>query len=158
MAELVKTDKVLRWGALLSAVANIIGLPAPRAGLPYRGWSCDYQRPQDPSAPALTLFALQMFGGVVKRYKHDSQTVGCPMHFHVYLPPAAASGKVPVRGRAAAAAGCPAPAKLPQPLAAVQTAPRAVVGVGRLEYCGVPAPRWHTTHPPQIAGCSRASL
>ena len=39
----------------------------------------------------------RMFGGFNKRYQHDSSTVGCQMKFAVYYPPAAASGKVPVR-------------------------------------------------------------
>lgn len=38
-----------------------------------------------------------MFGGWNKRYKHQSDTLGCSMTFTVYYPPAAEKGKVPVR-------------------------------------------------------------
>ena len=36
------------------------------------------------------------FGGRQLRFSHDSSTLNCGMHFSVYLPPAAESGKVPV--------------------------------------------------------------
>ena len=36
------------------------------------------------------------FGGYNKRYEHHSSTIGVPMKFTVYLPPAAEKGKVPV--------------------------------------------------------------
>ena len=48
------------------------------------------------AAPA-EISGNNMFGGFNKRYQHDSSTVGCQMKFAVYYPPAAASGKVPVR-------------------------------------------------------------
>ncbi|AME25242.1 MULTISPECIES: S-formylglutathione hydrolase [Burkholderiaceae] len=35
------------------------------------------------------------FSGVQRTYKHDSQTIGLPMRFSVFLPPQAAHGKVP---------------------------------------------------------------
>jgi hypothetical protein len=35
-------------------------------------------------------------GGFNKRYEHDSSTIGVPMKFTVYLPPAAEKGKVAV--------------------------------------------------------------
>lgn len=35
------------------------------------------------------------FGGVQRIYKHDSQTIGLPMRFSVFLPPQAAHAKVP---------------------------------------------------------------
>ena len=37
-----------------------------------------------------------MFGGWLKQYSHYSETVNCPMRFAIYLPPQAASQKVPV--------------------------------------------------------------
>lgn len=36
------------------------------------------------------------FGGRQLRYRHTSDTLSCDMHFSVYLPPAAETGKVPV--------------------------------------------------------------
>lgn len=42
------------------------------------------------------LLAMQMFGGWNKKYKHQSDTLGCSMTFTVYYPPAAEKGKVPV--------------------------------------------------------------
>ncbi len=42
------------------------------------------------------LALLQMFGGWNKKYKHQSDTLGCSMTFTVYYPPAAEKGKVPV--------------------------------------------------------------
>jgi len=38
----------------------------------------------------------KMFGGFNRRFKHDSSSVGCPMTFSVFFPPAADSDKVPV--------------------------------------------------------------
>ena len=38
----------------------------------------------------------KMFGGWLKQYSHYSETVNCPMRFAIYLPPQAASQKVPV--------------------------------------------------------------
>jgi hypothetical protein len=38
----------------------------------------------------------KMFGGFNRRFKHDSTSVGCPMTFTVYFPPAAHTEKVPV--------------------------------------------------------------
>ncbi|GJP47872.1 hypothetical protein CLOM_g7048 [Closterium sp. NIES-68] len=38
----------------------------------------------------------KMFGGVNKRYEHESATLGCTMKFSIYFPPAAASTRVPV--------------------------------------------------------------
>lgn len=38
------------------------------------------------------------FGGFNKRYEHESSTIGVPMKFTVYFPPAAEKGKVPVSG------------------------------------------------------------
>ena len=35
------------------------------------------------------------FGGVQRFYRHDSSAIGLPMRFSVYLPPQAASGKLP---------------------------------------------------------------
>ncbi|KAK3279878.1 hypothetical protein CYMTET_12257 [Cymbomonas tetramitiformis] len=40
--------------------------------------------------------STKMFEGFNKRYSHMSASLSCEMKFHVYLPPAAASGKVPV--------------------------------------------------------------
>lgn len=41
---------------------------------------------------------MQMFGGLVKRYAHQSTQLGCKMHFSLFTPPAATNGnKVPVR-------------------------------------------------------------
>lgn len=42
---------------------------------------------------------VQMFGGLVRRYQHQSEELGCSMNFTVFFPPAAAAGgaKVPVR-------------------------------------------------------------
>ncbi|CAI6009097.1 unnamed protein product [Closterium sp. NIES-65] len=37
-----------------------------------------------------------MFGGVNKRYEHESATLGCTMKFSIYFPPAATSSRVPV--------------------------------------------------------------
>ena len=41
----------------------------------------------------------QMFGGWVRKYKHQSTELGCEMVFSVFFPPAAAAqgAKVPVR-------------------------------------------------------------
>eukprot|EP00245_Coleochaete_scutata_P005695 TRINITY_DN19432_c0_g1_i1.p1 TRINITY_DN19432_c0_g1~~TRINITY_DN19432_c0_g1_i1.p1 ORF type:complete len:377 (-),score=61.04 TRINITY_DN19432_c0_g1_i1:211-1341(-) len=36
------------------------------------------------------------FGGHNKRYQHESKTLGCPMKFHLFFPPSAATQKVPV--------------------------------------------------------------
>jgi S-formylglutathione hydrolase len=36
------------------------------------------------------------FGGRQLRFSHTADTLGCDMHFSVYLPPAAAQGRVPV--------------------------------------------------------------
>ncbi|KAI9024647.1 esterase [Hyaloraphidium curvatum] len=36
------------------------------------------------------------FGGVVRKYEHASEACGCAMKFNVFVPPQAASGKVPV--------------------------------------------------------------
>ncbi|CAI5529396.1 unnamed protein product [Closterium sp. Naga37s-1] len=38
----------------------------------------------------------KMFGGVNKRYEHESATLGCTMKFSIYFPPAATSSRVPV--------------------------------------------------------------
>src|SRR5471032_1793966 len=35
------------------------------------------------------------WGGVQRTYKHDSQSIGLPMRFSVFLPAAASTGKVP---------------------------------------------------------------
>ena len=50
--------------------------------------------------------APQMFGGWVRKYKHQSAELGCEMVFSVFFPPAAAvqGAKVPVRWRAVRAA------------------------------------------------------
>ncbi len=40
--------------------------------------------------------AVKSFGGWLKRYKHQSHTLGCDMIFAIYLPPQAATEKVPV--------------------------------------------------------------
>ena len=45
----------------------------------------------------LSEIPLQMFGGWNRKYKHQSDTLGCSMTFTVYYPPAAEKGKVPVR-------------------------------------------------------------
>ncbi|CAI5969282.1 unnamed protein product [Closterium sp. NIES-64] len=37
----------------------------------------------------------KMFGGVNKRYEHESATLGCTMKFSIYFPPAATSSRVP---------------------------------------------------------------
>ena len=39
---------------------------------------------------------IREFGGWLNRYRHDSSTCNCTMHFSVYLPPQAASDRVPV--------------------------------------------------------------
>ena len=40
---------------------------------------------------------VKSFGGVVKRYAHESSSTKCTMHFSIFLPPAASdSHKVPV--------------------------------------------------------------
>lgn len=39
--------------------------------------------------------SIKEFGGWLNRYRHPSQTCQCDMTFSVYLPPAAAHGKVP---------------------------------------------------------------
>ncbi len=39
--------------------------------------------------------AIKEFGGWLNRYRHDSATCQCPMTFSVYLPPQAATAKVP---------------------------------------------------------------
>lgn len=44
------------------------------------------------------LSSAKHFGGFNKRYEHESTTIGVPMKFTVYFPPAAEKGKVPVRG------------------------------------------------------------
>lgn len=38
----------------------------------------------------------KVFGGFNRRYKHESSSVGCPMTFTIFFPPAADSSKVPV--------------------------------------------------------------
>ena len=38
----------------------------------------------------------KMFGGVNRRYEHESAVLGCKMKFSVYFPPAAATARVPV--------------------------------------------------------------
>lgn len=51
------------------------------------------------SAAAATLTKTnKMFGGLVRRYQHQSEELGCSMNFTVFFPPAAAAGgsKVPV--------------------------------------------------------------
>ncbi|GAQ82353.1 S-formylglutathione hydrolase [Klebsormidium nitens] len=40
--------------------------------------------------------STKQFGGFNKRYEHESSTIGVPMKFTVYFPPAAEKGKVPV--------------------------------------------------------------
>eukprot|EP00898_Chlorokybus_atmophyticus_P003825 jgi/Chlat1/4443/Chrsp29S04406 len=40
--------------------------------------------------------AWKAAGGWVRRYQHDSSSVACPMKFHVFFPPQADLGKVPV--------------------------------------------------------------
>lgn len=48
-----------------------------------------------PIAPCVS--HVQMFGGFVKRYAHQSSQLGCKMNFSLFVPPAAADGgKVPV--------------------------------------------------------------
>lgn len=47
-------------------------------------------------AKAEQLSAGKMFGGWNKKYKHQSDTLGCSMTFTVYYPPAAEKGKVPI--------------------------------------------------------------
>lgn len=42
------------------------------------------------------LSSTKMFGGLNKRFQHESITVGCPMKFTVYFPPSANTEKVPV--------------------------------------------------------------
>jgi len=37
-----------------------------------------------------------MFGGKVQRFKHESVTLGCTMHFSVFVPAQASTGKVPL--------------------------------------------------------------
>lgn len=51
----------------------------------------------DKMATPQEMSSSKMFGGFNKRYKHDSSSVGCPMTFSIYFPPAADSDKVPVR-------------------------------------------------------------
>ena len=41
------------------------------------------------------LEAIKEFGGWLNRYRHDSATCRCAMTFSVYLPPQAATAKVP---------------------------------------------------------------
>ena len=36
------------------------------------------------------------FGGLQRRYTHQSRSLNCLMHFSVFLPPQAEHGKVPV--------------------------------------------------------------
>jgi len=76
-------------------------LPPPgqaRRGLPC--WLPIHNLALAQAAHQLALAAapcLQMFGGLVRRYKHQSAELGCDMFFTVFHPPAAASGsKVPV--------------------------------------------------------------
>lgn len=38
----------------------------------------------------------KMFGGEQRRYKHESETLSCDMHFSIYLPPQVSEGAVPV--------------------------------------------------------------
>lgn len=38
----------------------------------------------------------KMFGGYSRRFKHQSDVLGCSMTFTIYLPPAAESSKVPI--------------------------------------------------------------
>jgi S-formylglutathione hydrolase FrmB len=38
----------------------------------------------------------KMFGGYSRRFKHQSDVLGCSMTFTIYLPPAAEAGKVPI--------------------------------------------------------------
>ena len=39
----------------------------------------------------------KMFGGFVKRYRHDSKVLSCPMHFTIFVPPGCTEGeKAPV--------------------------------------------------------------
>ncbi len=53
-----------------------------------------------PLAPMYPSSRSQMFGGWVRKYRHQSTELGCEMVFSVFFPPAAAvqGAKVPVRG------------------------------------------------------------
>lgn len=45
------------------------------------------------------LSSAKCFGGVLKRFSHQSAVNKCEMKFHVYLPPKAEKEKVPVYSR-----------------------------------------------------------
>lgn len=47
--------------------------------------------------PLSSACLVQQYGGWNRRYKHDSEVLGCSMTFTVYYPPAAEKGPVPVR-------------------------------------------------------------
>ena len=106
MAELVKTNKVpmiplpATYWPRVCALRAFLRHSRPQLG----SWMTAALHPKAPSALALAVYTappwtpVQMFGGFVKRYKHESQSLGCSMTFHVFYPPAAENGAVPVRG------------------------------------------------------------
>ena len=50
----------------------------------------------DKMATPQEISSTKMCGGFNRRFKHDSSSVGCPMTFTVFFPPAAETEKVPV--------------------------------------------------------------
>lgn len=76
---------------------------------PPRCWSCHRRRRRRLLAPANPHHrsALQMFGGFVRRYEHESAELGCRMVFSVFFPPQAANAPVPVRCTLSQGAGAP---------------------------------------------------
>lgn len=147
------------WGAVLSAVTLGIGAVWALRRLLYHGWSCDYQRPQDPSRPALLLFCAADVWWVCQTVQARQPNRGVPNALPRLPAPCGCQRQSAGEGPPAAAAGCPVPANPPEPSAIHRQCPGLWAGTTRLEsqrHGGTQHAR-RTLLGPRVPACEKAS-